>query len=89
MVRPVGPEIAGPRAERVGRRGAGSEILLALTDPSDGDVLQFGGVPEVHFFFNLSSIGINRRYANLECIGNLTNRVASPDQVQHFQFAIS
>jgi len=52
-------------------------------------VLQFSGVPEIQFFFNLHSICINRRYANLECIGYLTSRVAAPDQVQHFQFAIS
>ena len=25
---------------------------LALTDPVDGEVLQFSGVPEIHFFVN-------------------------------------
>jgi hypothetical protein len=52
-------------------------------------VLQLGGVPEIYFLFNLHSICINRRYANLECIGYLTSRAVTPDQVQHFQFAIS
>jgi diketogulonate reductase-like aldo/keto reductase len=43
----------------------------------------------LHFLFKLRSIGINDRYVNLECIGNLASRAATPDQVQHFQFAIS
>jgi hypothetical protein len=30
-----------------------------------------------------------RRYANLEYISYLTSRVATPDQVQNFQFTIS
>jgi hypothetical protein len=38
------------------QRVAEFEILLALMDPSDGDVLQFGGITKIHLFFNLRSI---------------------------------
>ena len=54
-------------------------VLLAFTDPSECEVLQFSGVPKIHFFLNPLSICINRRYAKLKCIGYLTSRVATPD----------
>jgi hypothetical protein len=50
-------------------------MLLTLTDPSDGDPRQFRSVREIHLFFDLYSVCINRLYANLESIGNFTSRV--------------
>jgi hypothetical protein len=42
-----------------------TRILLALAHPPDGEVLQFSGIPEIHFLFNPRSIRIDRCYAEL------------------------
>jgi hypothetical protein len=67
----------------------GEGVVLVEGRFERGEMLQLSDIPKIHFFFNLYSICINRRYFNLECIGYLTSRLATPDQVQHFQFAIS
>ena len=61
-----------------------SRALLTFADPPYCEVLQFGGVPEIHFFLNPRSIGIDRRYANLKRIGYLTRRMPASNQAQHF-----
>jgi hypothetical protein len=57
-----------------GRKWFGPRVLKP-PDRRPTGVLQLGGVPEIHFFFNLYSICINRRYANLECIGTISRAV--------------
>ena len=63
--------------------------LLTFTDPPNGEVLQFSGIPKTHFILNPRSIGVYRRCAQLKCFGNLTSRLATSNQIQNFDFAIS
>jgi hypothetical protein len=63
--------------------------VLAFTDPPNGEVLQFSGIPKTHFILNPSSIGVYRRSAQLKCFGNLTSRLATSNQILNFHFAIS
>ena len=67
----------------------GEGVVLVEGRFERGEMLQLSNIRRFTFFFNLNSICINRRYANLECVGYLTSRVATPDKIQHFQFAIS
>ena len=59
-------------------------LLLEFAHPPYCEVLQFSSVPEIHFFLNPRSIGIDRRYANLKRIGYLTRRMPASNQAQHF-----
>ena len=83
--------IGGPPGwERCCKRAQASHgILLALAHPPYGEVLQFSSSPEIHFLFNPRSIRINRRYAELKRLSYLMRRVATTDQLQDLQFAVS
>ena len=51
-------------------------------------MLQFSGVPEIHFFLNPRPISVYGRGSELKFVRNLSRRVAATDQFQDFQFAV-
>ncbi|SRR5260370_19790854 len=64
-------------------------ISLPLADPADREVLELGGILEIHFLFNSCSIGVHSRDSELKRFGYLARPKAASDQLQHFQFTVS
>jgi hypothetical protein len=51
-------------------------------------VLQFNGIPEIHFLLNPGSVRIDGRDTKLQRFRYCTSRIATSDEFQHLQFPI-